>query len=69
MRNAVSLNEFINASWVAGPFLPGQAAQYIATQGPLPHTIENFWKMVWVYQVESIFMLCSPQECEIVIEI
>jgi protein tyrosine phosphatase len=65
-RNAVKLPEFINASVVSGPDCPSQEFQYIATQGPLPHTVFMFWKMVWVFNCESIFMLCSPMECQIV---
>ena len=45
-RNSVKLPEFINASYISGPEFPNQTVQYIATQGPLPHTISAFWKMV-----------------------
>ncbi|KAL2906569.1 Protein-tyrosine-phosphatase PTP1 [Bienertia sinuspersici] len=33
------------------------AAQFIATQGPLPHTYEDFWEMVLQYRYPAIVML------------
>ncbi|OMJ73414.1 hypothetical protein SteCoe_27894 [Stentor coeruleus] len=64
-RNAVKLPEFINASYISGVFDPEQRRKFIATQGPLPVTIQAFWKMVWVNGVRSIFMLCGMQECQV----
>lgn len=65
-RNSIKLPEYINASYISGPDYPSESNLYIATQGPLPSTIQKFWKMVWVTNSRSIFMLCSPQECQIV---
>ena len=39
-----------------------QRGAYIATQGPLPHTVNDFWKMVWEYEVKCIVLLCRRGE-------
>ena len=51
-------NQYINASWIHFPF-PGK---FIATQGPIPRTIEDFWIMCNKYEVETIVMLCNFKE-------
>lgn len=63
-KNAVKLPEFINASFISGIFYPSHIRKYIATQGPIANTIQDFWKMVWVLNVRSIFMLCSIKDCQ-----
>lgn len=32
-------------------------SKFIATQGPLPHTYEDFWEMVFQYKCPAILML------------
>jgi len=51
-------NKYINASWIHIP-LPGT---FIATQGPIPRTIEDFWIMCYQYDVNIIVMLCKLKE-------
>lgn len=43
-------NNYINANYV-------DDQKYIATQGPLPNTINDFWEMVWMHNVTNIVML------------
>ena len=35
---------------------------YIATQGPVPETIEDFWQMVWEQKTPIIVMLTRVDE-------
>ncbi|MBN3322285.1 PTN22 phosphatase, partial [Atractosteus spatula] len=52
-------SDYINASFIKG--VSGQKV-YIATQGPLPHTVLDFWRMVWQYNVQIIVMACREFE-------
>jgi len=46
-------SDYINASYIKG--ITSKA--YIATQGPLPHTTYDFWRMVWEQKSSIILML------------
>ncbi|XP_055002455.1 receptor-type tyrosine-protein phosphatase H [Sorex araneus] len=52
-------SDYINAS-----FIPGlkKAQEFIATQGPLPHTVGDFWRLVWEQQSHILVMLTNCME-------
>ena len=50
-----SNNGFINASWIHMPSM----RHFIATQGPLQSTIDDFWEMCFLYDVKIIVILCN----------
>ena len=39
-----------------------QKYAFIATQGPLPDTVSDFWWMVWEYKYTSIVLLTKEKE-------
>ncbi|XP_023694433.2 phosphatidylinositol phosphatase PTPRQ [Paramormyrops kingsleyae] len=47
-------SDYINASFVSGYLCPNE---FIATQGPLPGTVGDFWRMVWETRTRTIAML------------
>ncbi|GCB67707.1 hypothetical protein scyTo_0005185 [Scyliorhinus torazame] len=52
-------SDYINASFIKGVYGP---KAYIATQGPLPHTVTDFWRMLWEYNVLVVVMACREFE-------
>jgi len=48
-------SDYINGNWISD--LQGDKKAYICTQGPLSHTIGDFWRMVFEYKVSVIVML------------
>lgn len=55
-------SDYINANWING-LIPGKTNKaYIATQGPLPYTISDFWRMVWETKAQVIVMLTKEVE-------
>ncbi|XP_061412403.1 receptor-type tyrosine-protein phosphatase alpha-like isoform X1 [Lethenteron reissneri] len=59
MKRGEENTDYINASFIDGY---RQKDAYIVTQGPLPHTAEDFWRMVWEWKCFSIVMLTELQE-------
>ena len=40
----------------------GEPHAYIATQGPLPHSIVDFWHMIWNEKAPIIVMITKLKE-------
>nr|XP_018667440.1 sushi, von Willebrand factor type A, EGF and pentraxin domain-containing protein 1-like isoform X1 [Ciona intestinalis] len=59
VRRGLENSDYINASYIDGY---RQKDAYIATQGPLPHTIEDFWRLIWETKSASIVMLTELVE-------
>ncbi|XP_054912824.1 tyrosine-protein phosphatase non-receptor type 22 [Poeciliopsis prolifica] len=60
-------SDYINASYIKG--VSGPRA-YIATQGPLQHTLVDFLRMIWEYNINVIVMSCrefemGKKKCEV----
>ncbi|XP_066524908.1 receptor-type tyrosine-protein phosphatase eta-like [Hoplias malabaricus] len=61
-----SCDDYINANYIAGY---NSRKEYIAAQGPLPATVNEFWRMIWENHIQTIVMLtrCNEQgrvKCE-----
>ncbi|PAA78987.1 hypothetical protein BOX15_Mlig026250g5 [Macrostomum lignano] len=52
-------SDYINASWIDGY---RQRSCYIATQGPLPDTAEDFWRMLWEHNSTIVVNLTKLRE-------
>ncbi|KAM9351034.1 tyrosine-protein phosphatase non-receptor type 22 [Symphorus nematophorus] len=59
LTTAKNDTDYINASFIKG--VSGSRA-YIATQGPLPHTVLDFMRMLWEYNIKVIVMACREFE-------
>uniref|UniRef100_A0A8C6L3A7 Receptor-type tyrosine-protein phosphatase epsilon n=1 Tax=Nothobranchius furzeri TaxID=105023 RepID=A0A8C6L3A7_NOTFU len=61
VKRGLEFTDYINASFIDGY---RQKDYFIATQGPLSHTVEDFWRMVWEWRCHSIVMLTELKERE-----
>ncbi|XP_014873798.1 phosphatidylinositol phosphatase PTPRQ isoform X2 [Poecilia latipinna] len=52
-------SDYINASFVSGYLCPNE---FIATQGPLPSTVADFWRMIWETGSRTVAMLTQCYE-------
>jgi len=52
-------SDYINANYVDGYRRSGA---YIATQGPLPETFADFWRMVWEQRSSAVVMMTRLEE-------
>ncbi|XP_035376286.1 receptor-type tyrosine-protein phosphatase eta isoform X4 [Electrophorus electricus] len=61
-----TFDDYINANYIPGY---NSKKEYIAAQGPLPVTVNEFWRMIWEKHVQTMVMLtrCNEQgrvKCE-----
>ena len=52
-------SDYINACYIDGYY---HSQTYIAAQGPMPHTVKEFWKMIWEKNIEHIVALTRVME-------
>ncbi|KAF9130273.1 hypothetical protein BGW39_003283 [Mortierella sp. 14UC] len=52
-------DDYVNASFLTPPL---SRKSYIATQGPLPSTFQDFWKTAWEQNSRVVVMLTREQE-------
>ena len=57
--DGIAGSDYINGNYCDGY---RKANAYIATQGPLPETFSDFWRMVWENNCSTIIMLAKTFE-------
>ncbi|XP_057698766.1 receptor-type tyrosine-protein phosphatase delta-like isoform X13 [Corythoichthys intestinalis] len=55
-------SDYINASFIDGYSVSRQQKAYIATQGPLAETTEDYWRMLWEHNSTIVVMLTKLRE-------
>ncbi|XP_033744584.1 tyrosine-protein phosphatase non-receptor type 12-like isoform X2 [Pecten maximus] len=58
-ETGVDGSDYINANLIQDPY---NNDGYIATQGPLPHTVDDFWRMIMEKKVKVVIMACKLVE-------
>ncbi|XP_075249041.1 tyrosine-protein phosphatase non-receptor type 4-like [Convolutriloba macropyga] len=64
----VALNsecDYINASYVKVQNPDGSVLKYIAAQGPLDQTVEDFWRMIYEKKISHVIMVTALKERDI----
>ncbi|XP_055078900.1 receptor-type tyrosine-protein phosphatase V-like isoform X2 [Periophthalmus magnuspinnatus] len=64
VQNQNPYSDYINANYVPGG---GTERDFICTQGPLPHTVADFWRMVWEQNVQIIVMVTALRHKDIIL--
>ena len=59
LSSAVPGSDYINANYIDGY---RKQNAYIATQGPLPETFSDFWRMVWEQRANTVVMMTRLEE-------
>lgn len=54
-------SDYINANYISGETMESDR-HYIATQGCLPATVDDFWRMMW--QENSLIIVMTTNEVE-----
>lgn len=57
-------NDYFNANFIKFPQINNNF-HYIATQAPLPNTINDFWDMIWNEKIKVIISLNSNEELKL----
>ncbi len=52
-------SDYVNASFIDGY---RYRSAYIATQGPLNETVDDFWRMLWEHNSTIVVMLTKQRE-------
>jgi len=55
----IGAGDYINANYADGYRRP---SAYVATQGPLPETFADFWRMVWEQRSAVVVMMTKLEE-------
>ncbi|XP_043212409.1 tyrosine-protein phosphatase 99A-like isoform X1 [Amphibalanus amphitrite] len=59
-RPGIEGSDYINATPLIGY---EKLSEFIITQHPLPHTVDDFWRMVWEHNVQTVVVL-SPIDAQ-----